>query len=238
MRARDASFFLCRRLTQLAERFSLATSPWAATLAHTAEHARSSRGAGAARCTRAAQAGADGERADVWVLAPWCAVYLEISRQAGNDALAPATFAPAWAAAGTGTGRGEAENAGTLTTRRLRCSWTAVQRLLWLAGTSRTWGRGQVVGGPMSQALTRIGERSYKLTGCQSRMSRRASSGASLTGPPSDAPLPVLAPRWCWPEHRRSRVYQSKTAQSRAGTDRRPGSKGRSAECEHRATFR
>lgn len=40
----------------------------------------------------------------MWALAAWCAVYLEISRQAGNDALAPATFAHAGAAAGMGRG--------------------------------------------------------------------------------------------------------------------------------------
>lgn len=46
-----------------------------------------------------------------WALALWCAVYLEISRQAGNDALAPATFAPAWTSAGAGKGQWGAESA-------------------------------------------------------------------------------------------------------------------------------
>lgn len=112
VRAQDASFFLWRRLTQLAARFSLCTHPLGR---HTQAHggpALGSRRAGALRCTRAAQAGADGERADVWAQAPWCAVYLEISRQAGNDALAPATFARAWAAAAAGKGRWASESAG------------------------------------------------------------------------------------------------------------------------------
>lgn len=78
----------------------------------------------------------------------------------------------------------------------------------------------------MLLALTPIGERSYKLAGYQSRMSRSASSSASLTGPPPDAPLAALLSTLCWPEHRCAGIPCISTSNStgNAGTDRKPGS--------------
>lgn len=83
----------------------------------------------------------------------------------------------------------------------------------------------------MLLALTPIGERSYKLAGYQSRMSRSASSSASLTGPPPDAPLAALLSTLCWPEHRCAGIPCISTSRQRRDRSQTRVQR-RSAECE------